>query len=111
MQRNQMTMVVGTAVLILAIIAFANTGNLNFTGSGLYPISVSGKYGFINKSGKVMVTPQFDDAGLFQDGFAPVAMGKLWGYADRKESWRFRLNSNWRIHSQTAWRWWEWVTG
>jgi hypothetical protein len=85
MQRNQMTMLaVGIAVLCLAIIVFASTGTLNFTGSSLYPISVSGKYGYISGSGKVIVTPQFDDAGLFQDGYAPVAMGTKWGYADRK---------------------------
>lgn len=38
----------------------------------LYVVAVNGKYGFIDKTSKIIVTPQFDDAGLFQEGLAPV---------------------------------------
>ena len=31
------------------------------------------KYGFIDKSGKVVIEPQFDRAGSFSEGFARVA--------------------------------------
>jgi len=32
------------------------------------------KFGFIDKSGKVVIEPQFDDAGYFSEGLATVAI-------------------------------------
>ena len=32
------------------------------------------KYGFIDKSGKVVIEPQFDEVGYFREGFAYVAI-------------------------------------
>ena len=52
--------------------------------SGLYPISVNGKYGFMDRSGKTVITPQFDSAGAFSEGLASVRVGNKWGYIDTK---------------------------
>lgn len=51
---------------------------------GLLPVHVNGKYGFIDKTGKVVI-PQFDEAFGFDDGLATV----IWiGYgAARKEGY------------------------
>ena len=86
MQWNQKTIVLGAAgALVLAVLVVAGTRAFDFTGSaGIYPIQVNRKFGFIDKSGKVVVVPQFDDAGIFREGLAPVAIGKLWGYADKQ---------------------------
>ena len=51
----------------------------------------SGKYGYIDKTGKVVISPQFDNAHWFQEGLAKVAIGGTrpgcsdgkWGYIDR----------------------------
>jgi hypothetical protein len=52
--------------------------------SCLFPVKLNGKYGFITKSGKVAIHPQFNDVGKFAEGLAPVKLGKSWGYIDRQ---------------------------
>jgi hypothetical protein len=54
--------------------------------SGLYPIKVDGKYGFIDRSGKTVIAPQFDWAGGFSEGLAHVLVGAKWGYINTKGS-------------------------
>src|ERR1035441_6437514 len=51
---------------------------------GLYPINVNGKYGFMDRSGKTVVTPQFDGAGGFSEGLAQVRVGTKSGYINTK---------------------------
>jgi hypothetical protein len=41
----------------------------------LYPISVKHKYGFISRSGKIVIKPQFDEIGEMSEGLLPVAVG------------------------------------
>ena len=50
--------------------------------ASLYPVKSNGKYGYIAKSGKLAINPQFDDAGKFSQGLAPVKIGNSWGYVD-----------------------------
>ena len=52
--------------------------------SGLYPINVNGKYGFMDRSGKTVVTPQFDGTYGFSEGLAAVRVGTKWGYINTK---------------------------
>src|SRR6218665_1099648 len=42
-----------------------------------------GYYGYIDKTGKMAIEPQFDDAGDFKEGLAMIRMGNKWGYADK----------------------------
>lgn len=51
--------------------------------SGLYPIAVDGKSGFMDRSGTHVIAPQFDEAREFSEGFAAVRVGTKWGYVDR----------------------------
>ena len=41
------------------------------------------KYGYIDRSGKMVIPPQFKDAGPFSDGLARVLLGKQGGYIDK----------------------------
>jgi len=53
--------------------------------SGLYPINVNGKYGFMDRAGKTVITPQFDQSFLgFSESLAAVQVGTKWGYVDTK---------------------------
>jgi len=44
----------------------------NSFSEGLVPISTKGKWGFVDWDGKLVIAPQFEDAGDFSDGLAPV---------------------------------------
>lgn len=50
--------------------------------SGLFPVEVDGRYGFINKSGNALIQPQFDEVGSFSEGRAAVRIGLKVGYID-----------------------------
>ena len=51
--------------------------------SGLYSINVNGKWGFVDKSGKSVINPQFDRAEEFSEGLAAVSVGGKWGFVDK----------------------------
>lgn len=42
------------------------------------------KYGFIDKDGKVAITPQFEGAGPFYDGMAMIRMDKKYGFINKE---------------------------
>jgi hypothetical protein len=42
--------------------------------SGLYPVSVDGKWGYIDRTGALNIQPQFDYAADFSDDLAQVAV-------------------------------------
>ncbi|HYP12494.1 MAG TPA: WG repeat-containing protein, partial [Bryobacteraceae bacterium] len=76
--------IIGALVAVLVAIVLSRSNDMNLSaGPGLFPVKVNGKYGFIDRNGKILVNPQFDDAGMFEDGRAPVALGKSWGFIDR----------------------------
>lgn len=49
----------------------------------LFPIIVSGKYGYINEWGEVVVQPVFDVAKRFSEGLARVKLNEKWGFIDQ----------------------------
>jgi len=49
----------------------------------LYPVMVNGKWGYIDKTGKIVIDPQFDGAYNFSEGLAAVKVGDKWGYIDK----------------------------
>ncbi len=44
---------------------------------------MDGKHGYINRTGKVVIQPQFDEAYPFINGLAYVRIKDKWGYIDR----------------------------
>jgi len=51
----------------------------------LFLVVLGDKNGYINKTGKIVIKPQFDFAGEFSEGLAPVVVGYKWGYMDKTE--------------------------
>jgi hypothetical protein len=41
------------------------------------------KFGYIDKTGEFVINPQFEFAGSFSEGLAPVQLGGVWGYIDK----------------------------
>src|SRR5262249_22022022 len=55
---------------------------------GMAPVRVvkNDKYlywGYIDKTGKFVIEPQFGDAGLFSEGFAQILLNGKWGLIDK----------------------------
>jgi hypothetical protein len=57
---------------------------------GLTPWLSNGKYGYIDQSGKTVISPQFDLPGSFSEGLAPVMIDKKWGYINNTGAWIVR---------------------
>lgn len=50
---------------------------------GLAAVRKGGKWGFIDKTGKVVVSISYDTVGAFYEGLARVCKGNKWGYIDK----------------------------
>jgi hypothetical protein len=48
----------------------------------LSPAKQNGLYGYIDNRGNLVIKPQFENAGLFEEGLAPVCVNDKWGYID-----------------------------
>lgn len=52
----------------------------------LFPVEVDGKYGYIDKTGQIVIAPKFDDASPFSEGMARILVGDhesgAFGYID-----------------------------
>lgn len=55
----------------------------------LFRVAVDQKWGFIDRTGKVVIEPQFDWAYDFSEGLAQVRRGRQCGYIDRTGKWLF----------------------
>src|SRR5690242_16990594 len=80
LRKKHMFWAAGAIVLALVI------GLVVWTVSGSstrFPVRVNGRYGYIDKSAKVVISPQFDRAEPFAEGYAPVQTGNRWGYVDK----------------------------
>jgi WG containing repeat len=51
--------------------------------NGLARVEIKGKYGFIDKTGKVVIAPQFNYAYSFAEGLAPITQNNKWGFIDK----------------------------
>lgn len=50
----------------------------------MFPIVKDGKWGFMDRSGKVVIAPQYEKRTEFREGLAPVQFApKQWGYIDK----------------------------
>ena len=50
---------------------------------GLLTVEVGGKYGFVDRTGKVVINPQFDSVSQFSEGLAVVCLGKCEFFANQ----------------------------
>ena len=53
-----------------------------FNGEGYAAVRIDGKWGFIDKDGKVVIKPEYVEARSFSNGFAAVRKASGWGFID-----------------------------
>lgn len=75
-------------ILILALSGMAQAGGGSEV--ALFPVKEGGKWGYVNREGKVAIETKNDQAGAFSEGLAAVEMGegslvRGWDYIDRRE--------------------------
>lgn len=71
------------SLILLALLA-----NLSFIDAQeLARVRDNDKFGFIDRSGAMVIAPQFDKAGDFSEGYAPALQDKKWGYIDTSGKW------------------------
>ena len=61
------------------------------------------KYGFIDKSGKVVIEPQFDGASNFSEGFAQVEKDDKWGFIDKNGKVVIEPQFDWVSYFSEGW--------
>ena len=60
----------------------------------LYPIVINGKYGYINKCGKIIITPQYRLAYPFSEGYGRVLnSSKSYGFIDESGQYKICVSS------------------
>ena len=52
----------------------------SFAGSGPAAVCISGKWGFADKTGKIVIEPQYEGANSFNIGLGAVCVDGAWGY-------------------------------
>ncbi len=50
---------------------------------GLRIVTFNGKLGFMDKSGTIVIDPQFDQVWPFHQGYAQIKIGTKWGFIDK----------------------------
>lgn len=56
----------------------------------LFWVMENGKYGYIDKSGKVVIQPQYENTMGFNEGLAATKLGGKYGYIDVKGKWTIK---------------------
>ena len=65
---------------------------------GLVAIKIDGKCGFADKTGKIVITPQFDEAYPFREGVTCVRIRSRWGFIDKTGEWVIE-RKRWHLYS------------
>lgn len=71
-------------VLTFSAVAFGQTKDKAMP---LFWVLENGKYGYIDKTGKVVIKPQFENTMGFNEGLAATKLGGKYGYIDTKGTW------------------------
>ncbi len=71
--------------IVLAVLVIVSTGCASIDRTGPYfRVKESGKWGFINSAGQMVISPQYDNCFYqFSEDLVPVEVSNKWGYIDR----------------------------
>jgi hypothetical protein len=71
----------------------------------LYPVDIDGKWGYINRTGHVVIPARYDEAAYFTEGLAAVRVRGRYGYIDPAGHWVIppRFKYAFAFHEKLAW--------
>src|SRR3989339_851218 len=73
-------------IVTLAVVWVLSSGIALSSENGnesLFPVQQDQKWGYIDKTGQIIIAPRFDGAEPFAEGLALVKTGEKWGAMDR----------------------------
>lgn len=73
-------------IAAILVLGFALTA-LAQKNEGLFWIRENGKYGYIDRAGKVVIAPQYENTMGFNEGLAATKSGGKYGFIDTKGNW------------------------
>lgn len=79
--------VIAIAFLISTFAMLGIAQKANDKGMPLFWIREDGKYGYIDRTGKVVIAPQYENTMGFNEGVAATRMNGKYGYIDTKGKW------------------------
>lgn len=71
--------------------------DFNHCQEGMIVVKKYNKYGVIDKTGKVIVEPSFDNIYSFSEGFAAVNQNGKWGYIDKTGAFIIKPQFEWAL--------------
>lgn len=74
-------------ISVFSTMLFALSGcefNTSFLKTNLFPVKIEQKYGYIDKTGKLVIEPQFTFASDFSEDLAKVCVKNKYGYINKK---------------------------
>jgi WG containing repeat len=70
-------------MVIPPTLSFAGKDDTGYFYEDRRQVNINDKWGFIDKSGKLVIPAQFDNVDYFREGFAKVEINNKWAYIDK----------------------------
>ena len=81
-------------LFIAAVCLFLMHGTAALSQDELAAVKIKDNWGYIDRSGALVIKPTFKGANPFSDGLGPVKAGDNWGYIDAKGKWVIQPHYN-----------------
>ena len=82
--------------------AYVALGNMSSDGLVAFKQSADGKYGYLNAKGDVVISPMYDYAYTFDQGYAVVRMGENYGVINKSGEFTVGLQSSKNLYNLGA---------
>ena len=70
-------------VLMVALVVFSVQSFCQQIDMSLIPYRKAAKWGYASPDGQIVITPRYDEANWFSEGYAAVKLGKKYGYINK----------------------------
>lgn len=78
------------ALVFVAALSQTMLAQTDAKNSGLFWVLENGKYGYIDRTGKTVIAPQFENTIGFNEGLAATKLNGKYGFIDTKGNWAIK---------------------